>query len=123
MTTDVHPAGLAALAIVLLAVIGTVAFLLTNGGLTRFQQTSLACSDPMLGTFELVLNGRSAGDEVRLIRPQGETRLPIRAIEGKELLLDLTQANLRVDPEAGTVSVLQGRRNSVTRCKITDFSM
>lgn len=123
MTSEVHPAGLAVLALILLAVVGGLGFLLSTGGLTRFQQTSLICSDPMIGPFEMVLNGRHTGDDVRLIRPEGEVKLTIDAREGAEVLLTLGAATLRVNPETGDITVLQGRRSSISTCRITDFAM
>jgi hypothetical protein len=123
MTESIPPAGYAVLAVVLLGVIGGVGYLAATGGLKRFEQTSFTCRDPMFGAFEMVVNARKAGQEVRLIRPDGESHPVITSASDSSFALESNGYSLTIDTKEPSVTVLYGKRLSRSSCKMTEFAM
>jgi hypothetical protein len=123
MTAPIQPAGMALLVVVLATALAGLGYLIFNGGMTRFQQTSIACQDPLFGPFEMVINARRAGDSVRLIRPHGDSRPVITSVDADGLAVRVGESDLRIIFDGPFVVVTQGTRQSRSRCKMTDFAM
>lgn len=110
--------------LVLLGVVGAgLGYLVLNGGLTRFQQTSIQCNDPLAGPLELVVNERRVGASVRLIRPQDDRRVPILSSDAQGFGLSLEGFELTIALEGPHLTVVRGQQVSRSRCRMTAFSM
>ncbi|MFZ9684822.1 MAG: hypothetical protein ACO3BE_05460 [Gemmobacter sp.] len=93
------------------------------GGLSRFEQTSFACAQSLIGPFELVINDRRVGATARLLRPEGETPVEITARGDEGLTLAAEGVALRVDPDTALVVVMIDTRLAQVRCRKTEFRM
>lgn len=93
------------------------------GGLSRFEQTILACPQSLIGPFELVINDRRVGAMARLLRPEGETALEVTERLDGTLTLAGGDVALRAEPDRALVVVMIDSRLSQVRCRKTEFRM
>lgn len=93
------------------------------GGMTRFEHRTLSCSNPIIGPFEVIMNKKKVGENIRLSQPKGDRFVPITTVDEHFVTATVDDLTLVINFDRTQVRVQKIAKISRSKCVKTEFSM